>query len=186
MGIMKVVAFVRNINVGQKKFPSRAQLLEAFLAAGARSAVSFQSNGTVVAEVEDSLSFEALRDGARGYLRAECGFGEAIFVRELEAIRAAVRENPYARSDAAGIDRTEYIHQLVSYFEFAGSLEGVFPLESAKGDCLVFRGTGQEAYSVAKEIRGVSGYPTPLLEKRLQVPATTRSWATVVRLVGRF
>ena len=143
MDTMKVVAFVRNINVGQKGFPSRAQLLEAFSAAGARSAVSFQSNGTVVAEVEDSLSLEALRDGAGGYLRSECGFGEAIFVRELEAIRAAVRENPYEGSDAAGIDRTEYPHQLVSYFEFAGSLEGVFPLESAKGDCLVFRGRGR-------------------------------------------
>lgn len=183
---MKVVAFIRNLNVGQKGFPSRGQLLAAFLAAGAHNAVSFQSNGTVVAEVEEGVRLELLRDGAGEYLRAECGFGEAIFVRELAAIRAAVDEDPYAGIGAAGIDSTEYPHRYVSYYEYAGDLAGVFPLESAKGDCLVFRGTGQEAYSVAKEIRGVSGYPTPLLEKRLQVPATTRSWATLVRLVGRF
>ena len=178
---MKVVAFVRNINVGQRRFPSRAQLLQAFLAAGALSAVSFQSNGTVVAEVEDGIRLKAIGDGAQAYLRAECGFGEAIFVRELEAIRAAVAADPYGESHWAG-----YPHRYVSYYEFAGSVEGIFPLESAKGDCLVFRATGEEAYSVARDIRGVSGYPTPLLEKRLGVPVTTRSWATVVRLVGRF
>ena len=183
---MKVVAFIRNINVGQKGFPSRPQLEQAFLAAGARSAVSFQSNGTMVAEVADGARLELLRDGAGEYLRAECGFGEAIFVRELEAIRAAVGADPYGGIAAAGIDSTKYPHQYVSYYEYAGDLAGVFPLESAKGDCLVFRGTGQEAYSVAKEIRGVSGYPTPLLEKLLQVPVTTRSWTTVVRLVGKF
>ncbi len=183
---MKVVAFVRNINVGQKGFPSRPQLEQAFLAAGALSVVSFQSNGTVVAEVEDGMRLEALRDGAGGYLRTECGFGEAIFVRELAAIRAAVGEDPYAGIDGVGPDSTGYPHRYVSYYEYAGSMEGVLPLESAKGDCLVFRGTAQEAYSVAREIRGVSGYPTPLLEKRLQVPVTTRSWTTLVRLVGRF
>jgi uncharacterized protein (DUF1697 family) len=178
---MKVVAFVRNINVGQKGFPSRPQLEQAFLAAGARSAMSFQSNGTVVAEVEDGMRLELLGDGAGEYLRAECGFGEAIFVRELAAIRAAVGEDPYA-----GIEDTGYPHRYVSYYDYAGDPAGMFPLASAKGDCLVFAGTGQEAYSVAKEIRGVSGYPTPLLEKRLGVPVTTRSWTTLVRLVGRF
>ena len=159
---------------------------QAFLAAGARSAVSFQSNGTVVAEVEEGVRLELLRDGAGEYLRAECGFGEAILVRELAAIRASVDEDPYAGIEAAGIDGAEYPHRYVSYYDYAGDLAGVFPLASAKGDCLVFRGTGQEAYSVAKEIRGVSGYPTPLLEKRLGVPVTTRSWSTMVRLVGRF
>ncbi len=218
---MKLVAFVRNLNVGQAGFPSRLQLEQAFLAAGALRAVSFQSNGTVVAEVEDGMRPELVRDGAGEYLRAECGFGEAIFVRELEAIRAAVRADPYGGIDASGIDvagidaagidasgldaagidasgldapgidapgidSTEYPHRYVSFYEFPGSVEGVFPLKSGKGDCLVFRGTGQEAYSVAKEIRGVSGYPTPLLEKRLEVPVTTRSWTTLVRLVSKF
>ncbi len=133
-----------------------------------------------------ACDLEALRDGAGEYLRAECGFGEAIFVRELAAIRAAVSEDPYAKIEGVKLDLAGFPHRYVSYYEYAGDLEGVFPLESAKGDCLLFRGTGQEAYSVAREIRGVSGYPTPLLEKRLQVPVTTRSWTTLVRLVGRF
>jgi uncharacterized protein (DUF1697 family) len=179
---MKLVALIRNINVGQRGFPSRLQLEQAFMAAGAHSAVSFQSNGTVVTELNNSISLASVHEGVREYLRTCCNFTQALFLRDLEAIRVAVRQDPYA-----AIDHEGYPHQYVSYYEFAGSLEGIFPLESAQKDCLVFRGTGQEAYSVARDNnRGVSGYPTPLLESRLNVPVTTRSWTTMVRLIGRF
>ncbi|MBK8048061.1 MAG: DUF1697 domain-containing protein [Anaerolineales bacterium] len=178
---MKFVAFIRNINVGQTRFPSRSQLEQAFLASGARSAVSFQSNGTVVIELVNDANLEILRDHVSEYLRSRCNFSEAIFVRDLESIRSLVHQDPYAV-----VDCERYPHRYVSYYEFTDTVEGVFPLESPKQDCLVFAGTGQEAYSIARDIRGISGYPTPVLERRLQVPVTTRSWTTLLRLTAKF
>lgn len=177
---MRYVAFIRNINVGQTRFPNRLQLEQAFLAAGAHTFVAFRSNGTVLTDLDDSANPGTFAAGVRESLQLQCNFSEPIFLRELDALRKAVELDPYA-----AIDCTGYPHRYVSYYEFAEPLAGIFPLESAKHDCLVFSGTGQEAYSIARDIRGVSGYPTPLLEKRLNVPATTRSWSTLVRLIAR-
>jgi uncharacterized protein (DUF1697 family) len=45
---VKYAAFFRNLNLGRKNCPSKAQLEQAFLDAGAREASSFLTNGTLV------------------------------------------------------------------------------------------------------------------------------------------
>ena len=56
---------------------------------------------------------------------------------------------------------------------------------SVRKDCLVFRAAAGLALSVIREVNGKIGYPTPVLEKALNLPVTTRSWTTIVRLVER-
>ncbi len=179
--MMKFVVFIRNINVGQTKFPSRLQLEQAFLASGAKSAVSFQSNGTVITELGNTINLGMFTKRVDEYLRQQCNFSEALFIRSLETLKEVVRQNPFSAINANG-----YSHRYVSYYQSAQPVEGIFPLESSKKDCLVFSGTDQEAYSLAKDINGISGYPTPLLEKRLNVAVTTRSWKTLERLAAKF
>ncbi len=174
------VAFIRNINVGQTRFPNRTQLELAFLASGAHSAVSFQSNGTVIIDLDQSINLSLFKDGISEYLRLHCNFSDALFIRDLESIKRVVHQNPYSAINYEG-----YTHQYVSYYEYPGMVKGIFPLESPKKDCYVFSGSDGEAYSIAKDIHGISGYPTPLLEKTLITSVTTRSWATIMRLTAR-
>lgn len=42
------VAFFRNLNLGQRRNPTRVQLTDAFAALGATAVLSFRTNGTVV------------------------------------------------------------------------------------------------------------------------------------------
>ena len=59
------------------------------------------------------------------------------------------------------------------------------PLESQRKDCVVFRMSEGVALSVTREINGKAGYPTPLLERALNVPVTTRSWTTLLRVLDK-
>jgi uncharacterized protein (DUF1697 family) len=179
--MMKFVAFIRNINVGQKGFPNRSQLENAFTASGAQDVVSFQSNGTVVFDLTPDSSLLSFKGTFNEALRLNLNFSEPFFIRNLEAIKAAVQQNPFA-----AISWHEYTHKYVSYYDCINWTDGIFPLESPKKDCLVFNGNGKAAYSVAKDINGISGYPTPLLEKTLRIPVTTRSWRTIERLSSKF
>jgi uncharacterized protein (DUF1697 family) len=178
---MKFIAFIRNINVGQARFPSRTKLVEAFLTSGAHNAISFQSNGTVVFDLTDDVNLLSFKEDVYKYLRQNCSFSEALFIRNLEAIKAVVRQNPFA-----AINRQGYHHEYVSYYDCPNWTNEIFPLESPKKDCIIFSGNAEEAFSIAKDFHGISGYPTPLLEKILGIPVTTRSWTTIERLSSRF
>jgi uncharacterized protein (DUF1697 family) len=178
---MKFVAFIRNLNVGQAGFPTRSQLEQAFLVSGARQAVSFQSNGTVVLELDGNIGIPSFTRGVTQQLRADCGFAQAIFIRELAIVKETVRKDPFASVDCNG-----FSHKNVSYFDYPGRCEDIFPIESPQRDCLIFGASTGEAYSISRDVNGRSGYPTPVLEQVLHVPATTRSWTTIQRLAAKF
>jgi uncharacterized protein (DUF1697 family) len=181
MGLIKFVALIRNINVGQTNFPSRSQLVQAFLSAGTQNAVSFRSNGTVIFELDPAADLHAFQQRVADNLLRTSHFSEAIMIRALESIRAIVQQNPFSCIPGDG-----YTHQYMSFFDCEDVPEGLYPLESPKKDCLIFGGTIGEAFSLAREFNGKSGYPTPVLEKVLKTPVTTRSWTTMQRLVEKF
>lgn len=178
---MQFVAFLRNVNLGQPKSPTRGQLEAAFLQAGAATAASFLSNGTLVYTVTRSrrAAITARRAGAA--LRAVCGLNEPIFVRSLRHLAELVAADPFADFDQASI-----AERALTFFEPAAAPLAQAPLESARRDCLIFRIEAGDAFSITRTVNGQTGYPTPVLEKALGRPVTTRSWTTIQRLVRKF
>ncbi|MFC7585086.1 DUF1697 domain-containing protein [Nonomuraea antimicrobica] len=87
------VVFYRNMNLGHPKSPDRATLEGALREAGAVSARSFQTNGTVLIEVGDAAPGEVVgRAAAR--LRTAGGYDDAAFVRPLDRLAAILDRAP--------------------------------------------------------------------------------------------
>jgi uncharacterized protein (DUF1697 family) len=177
---MKFVAFLRNVNLGQPHSPTRAQLEAAFVQAGATTAASFMSNGTLVYSVSRSRLALLTARRAGEILRQVCGCQEPVFVCSFGHLAQLVAEDPFAQYTDPAISE-----RCMSFFEPEAATNIQLPLESARKDCVVFRLGGGEALSVTCAVNGKIGYPTPLLEKALNVPVTTRSWTTILRLVDR-
>jgi len=175
---MEYVAFLRNVNLGQRGAPTRAQLEAAFLEAGAARASSFLSNGTLVFSRARHLHSDLVVQCAGRLLRERHGLREPLFCRGLDRLSALVEEDPFGRCGMPP-DGMPYL----SLFDPTGALHAAVPIESARRDCTVFRIDKGEAFSHAQRVGGRSGYPTALLESVLRVPVTTRGWATIVRLV---
>ncbi|HSN77824.1 MAG TPA: DUF1697 domain-containing protein [Anaerolineae bacterium] len=177
---MKFVAFLRNVNLGQPKSPTREQLESAFREAGAPWAASFMSNGTLAFSASDSFHAQAVTQSACETLREVCGLREPAFVRSLEHLARLVAEDPFLPFEDAEISERS-----LTLFQ-PGLTEMVqTPLESSRKDCLVFRIDAGEAFSISRLIDGKSGYPTPVLENALHAPVTTRSWTTILRLIAK-
>lgn len=177
---MRFVAFLRNVNLGQPKSPSRAQLENAFQQAGTDNAASFLSNGTLVYTAPGRRAAEQMAKQARETLRAQCGMSEPIFVHGLADLADLAAGDPFA-----AFRRTDYTERAISFFERRAGAKLRAPLESERGDCLVFRIEAGLALSLMRTIGGKTGYPTPVLEKALGAPVTTRSWRTIERLLDR-
>ncbi len=165
---MKWVAFFRNVNLGQPKSPTRAQLEAAFREAGAEAAASFMSNGTLLFSVARGARALAVTRRAGVILSRVCGLHEPGFVCDFRRLAAWVAEDPFADLPAAASERCFSI--------FApGAAAGLeLPLVAARADCVVFRIDTDAAFSYTRIIAGQAGYPTPVLEKALHQPVTTR------------
>ncbi|MBL0749655.1 DUF1697 domain-containing protein [Nocardioides sp. G10] len=75
------VAFFRNLNVGQRRSPSRDQLLDAFAAAGATDVLSHLSNGTVAFTAAGDP--QPLADAVAERLSTVCDYADLAVVRPV-------------------------------------------------------------------------------------------------------
>ena len=177
---MKYAVFFRNVNLGRPPSPTRAQLEEAFTAAGAESAASFLSNGTLVFSPARGARPHQVLAGACRRLRMGCGLEQPAFLRRIDRLIDLVASDPFA-----GVDPASVYDCLVTFLSADHGDLPALPLRSSRGDVEVLQFSGGEALSTCQKRGNTAGSPNLLLEKVLGAPATTRSWNTVVRLVEK-
>ncbi|HXE58337.1 MAG TPA: DUF1697 domain-containing protein [Gemmatimonadales bacterium] len=177
----RFATFFRNVNLGRPGSPTRTQLLRAFAAAGAGEPRSFLTHGNVVFTAPGEREAEAIAARAAARLRRACGLAEPGFTRGLAHLAALVASDPFVDAPADDVHQ-----QTITFLPRAPRRRPTMPLVTPRRDAEVFRLDGGEAFGVIRKIGGRAGSPNALLERALGVPATTRNWRTVVRLVERF
>lgn len=178
--VMRFVAFIRNVNLGQPKSPTRGQLEDAFLQAGASTAVSFLSNGTLIFSISDDHVPQRIANRACKSLQHVCGMNQPVFVCSLQHLKDLVAEDPFSH-----INHSDISGRAISFFDPTIETRPAAPIESKRKDCFIFRIGAGEALSVIREVNGKTGYPTPVLENILNSPVTTRNWTTILRLINK-
>ena len=162
------VAFFRNLDLGQRGSPTRAQLVEAFEAAGATDVLSVRSNGTV-----------AFRSTAPGHTR-DLACSRLIGHTDWCDV-APVREATWVLGLSERLSAVEG-HVEVSFFDTRGDFPAALPWRPDGGRLTVVAADRRHAIAVDDEAR--TSYATPALERLLGVPVTSRGAATVLRLAG--
>lgn len=171
---MPHVAFLRNVNQGQRGHPSTADLKAAFADAGCPDAVVFQSNGTIVFDAPDAGSIVA---DALQALAARSGIEREGFWMPLPLVARIV--------DAHATERDAHRRELTLHGGGTvdrGALEVV--REAARRRCaIVDAGPG---WAVSLNERDAESNGTPVLERLTGLPATSRGLPTLIRLTDRF
>lgn len=171
---MDHVAFLRNVNQGQRGHPSTADVRAAFADAGCPDAALFQSNGTIVFSAGDPDTVIAVAVDA---LAARTGVERDGFGMPLLTVADIVDVQAHAPD---GHRRELTLHG-------GGVLDGSDPViagEAAHRRCrIVASGPG---WAVLLNERDRESNGTPVVERITGGPATSRGIPTLVRLVDRF
>lgn len=171
---MRCVAFLRNVNQGQRGHPSTADILAAFTDAGCRDAVPFQSNGTVVFEADDPA---AVTETVVASIAARTGLEREAFWMPFDSLVAVV--------EAHGATPDPRRHEFTLHG--GGTIDPTDPdvvNEAVSRRCeIVGSGTG---WTLIRNERDGEGNATPVIERITRGRATSRGLPTLVRLVGRF
>jgi uncharacterized protein (DUF1697 family) len=177
---VKYAAFFRNLNLGRPNCPNKSEFEAAFVAAGATSASSFLSNGTLVFATGSNARAGKILARACTLLADSCGLKEPAYIRSVAYLADLVTRDLFAAVAPGSVHEC-----CVSFLHVDSSSPLQLPLESARGDVRVLHGTGTEVFSVSLTIGKSHGSPNAFLEKWLGRPVTTRSWKTLCRLVQR-
>lgn len=181
---MRYAVFFRNVNLGRGTSPGRELLERAFADAGAGAPASFQVNGTLAFDARSDAAAARIVDAASRTLTEACGLAEPAFLRRLDALAALVAAAPFERR------RADDVYECCVSFLHAAlpPLPADLAFATPRGDLELF---GYDAgchavLSLSRKVGASPGSPNALLELRLGLPATTRNWGTISRLVARF
>jgi uncharacterized protein (DUF1697 family) len=170
---MKFAAFFRNLDPGRPSCPSRAQFEKAFVTAGAESAASFLTNGTLVFAARNKTQARKVLALASEALHAECGLKEPAHFRDLGHLAELVALDPFA-----AVERSSVYEVCVSFLDPMRITLPAPPLVSRRGDVEVLRFTKGEALSVCRKIGNTRAARTHSWRMLLGAPTTTRTWNT--------
>lgn len=165
---MTHVAFFRNLNQGQRGSPDSNLMRTAFIEAGAQHVRLVRSNGTVMFTAHDPGS---TADSAADILVERSRWDDTHFVRELPWLLDLVHE--LAELDPLAQQRTE-----VTFFEQTADPLPLLPIEGPR--CTVVR--GGPGYAVTLNSVDLVSDSTPMIERALEVSATSRALSTLHRL----
>jgi hypothetical protein len=171
---MRCVAFMRNVNQGQRGHPATADILAGFADAGCPDAQTFQSNGTIVF---DSDAPSAVVEQAADAIAMRSGYDREILWIPLSALAAVVDEHG-ATPEPRRFELTLHGGALLDPHDplvvSRAAEHRCFLVDAGKGWALV-----------RNDVEG-EGHATPLLESLTGRRATSRGLPTVIRLVSRF
>jgi uncharacterized protein (DUF1697 family) len=176
---MKFAAFFRNLNLGRPPAPTRTVFESAFAEAGAIQPCSFLTNGTLVFEARTHAQARRILKAAQATLGLD-GFREPAALRRLDHLAALVESDPLA-----GVPLDDVYAPCATFLTTELAYELPFPSANSKGDVQVVSWHDGMMLSLAYKRGSSPGDPNAFVERTLKVPATTRAWNTIVRLVHK-
>ena len=167
------ISLLRGINVSGQKKIRMEELKELYESLGYSSVTTYIQSGNVV--------FDACGRGLDGQIEASIknhfGYSVPVLVRGKEEFRTILDNNPFIN------DRNEDISSLhvvfLSQQPDPAVLEKLAQVESGADEYYV---KGSEIYLYCPNGYGRTKLSNTVIEKKLQLKATTRNWKTVNKL----
>jgi hypothetical protein len=166
---VRAAAFFRNLNLGHSRSPSRADLVDAFERSGAARVRSYRSNGTVIFDSPAPARTATL---VVTELERVCGYHDAVVVRRERWLREHAMEWSTAGEQSE-----------VTLFDAQVAFPEPLPWRPVRGGITVVAADRRRALCLNDQPH--TSFGTPVIERLLGVPATSRSTGTMLGVVDR-
>ena len=174
----RFAAFLRGINVSGQKLIKMEDLSRYFTELGLQDVRTFLQSGNVVFDTT-LKSDRSLTQKLEAGLHAALGYDVSVMLRSIRELEDLARLNVFHKIKPG--DAKPYITFLAS----APEQDVRVPLKSPKADLEVIHIAGANLFCIGLPAAdGRSSYPNPFVEKYFGIPATTRNWNTVLKMLA--
>jgi uncharacterized protein (DUF1697 family) len=171
-------AFLRGINVSGQKLIKMTELAKIYTGAGFSNVKTFIQSGNVVFDsLETDIEIVEMKlDRA---MTKSLGYHVDMFLRTAVEIKQMIDMQPFLK-----IDENRDVKKYVTFTKQLLPASLNLPLLSPAGDVELIRIFGNTIFSLAHPAKDRRyGFPNSFIEKKLGIPATTRNWNTVCKMV---
>jgi len=176
---MTYVGFIRAVNVAGHARVRMEQVSATFAAAGCGNVRSYLQTGNILFECstrECAARMERVRPALRGLMGEE----PALVLRSIDEIDRLIDRSPFrdVRPDPR-------IKRYVVFLLERPNRVPALPIVSAKERLELVAATDREAFVVSRmKPNRFFGFPNEFVEAALGVPATSRNWSTLLKIVA--
>lgn len=177
--MMRYMVFMRGINVSGQKLIKMNDLTKIFTGSGYKNVKTFIQSGNVVFDASES-DCDALVLKISSMLDNSLGYHVDVMLRTYDEINQMVVADPFG-----SIEQGRDVKKYITFVNEPLKDQFKLPHMSPTGDVEVFKTEGSNIFSIALPAKdGRYGFPNIFIEKLLKVPATTRNWNTVCKMVA--
>ncbi len=149
-----------------------------FTGSGYKNVKTFIQSGNVVFDAKES-DRDALVLKVSSMLNNSLGYHVDVMLRTYDEINQLVVADPFG-----SIEQGRDVKKYVTFVNEPMNGSFKLPFMSPAGDVEVFKIEGPTIFSLALPAKeGRYGFPNIFIEKLLKVPATTRNWNTVCKMI---
>ena len=172
------VAFLRAVNVAGHASVRMADLRAAFERAGCQAVRTYIQSGNVLFDAP-AAELPTLLPRLRGAVSRLAGGPTTVVFRTLRELASLIRVSPFREYEDEA-DVKLYVAFLAGRPRRTPALPMHLPTDGL--EALALR--RHDVLLVSRRVRGRFGFPNSFVEKEFGVPATTRNWNTVTKLVA--
>ncbi len=169
---------LRGINVSGRKLIRMEDLRALFERSGFSRVKTYIQSGNVFFTGPPGTDETKLAKKIQQAIHDEYGFEIEVVIRSLPEMEEVLKGNPFREENDMG---TEWFH--VTFFRDFPDKEKIDPLLKLDFNPDRFMISGREAYLYCPNGYGRTKINNSFFENKLKVPATTRNWKTVIKLV---
>ena len=175
---VKYVAFIRAINVAGHASVKMSDARDAFVAAGGRNVRSYIQSGNVLFECSAREMASMIRAVKKRLTDTRAGEPD-ILCRSEQKLEEIVRRAPFTARDTGPA-----VKLYVAFLARSPRVKPRLPVSLPKEELEAVGMTDREVFIVSRRKKsGFFGFPNNFIEDALGVPATTRNWSTITRIL---
>ena len=174
----RFVAFLRGINVGGH-IVVKEKLQDAFTSLGFQNVSTYRQSGNIVFE-NSATNIEDIKTKIEDKLRNMLGYDVAAFICTIPQLKNIIDLEPFKSQDKEG---TSFLVTMLTSTPPTFPMQ--LPLTIPKSTAQIISAKGTEVFSVTNG-GGEGGMPSPFIESKLKVKASTRNMNIIREIVEKY
>ncbi len=169
------LALLRGINVSGQKIIKMQDLVLLFESFGFNNVKTYLQAGNVLFDSDETDSTKIIKIIDDGIYQ-ELGYRVTVILRTKQDLLEIVESQPFKDYDG---DVKFYL----TFLAETPAKSPTLPIRMNDIENEVFRMENNNVFTVGFNIKGRYGFPNVFIEKEFGVPATTRNWNTILRIL---
>ena len=172
------IAFLRGINVSGQKKIKMAELREHLEALPLNEVQTYIQSGNIVFKAKEQGHTE-LEQQISGKIQEQYGFEVPVRVRTFTELKQIHANNAFPEVASA-----EFNKLFVAFLDRVPTAENTAKLNELEFPNEAYSLVGKELYFYCRNGAGKAKLSNTLIERKLQVSATSRNWKTIEKLLA--